>query len=367
MMTAYILRLLILVPLVAGLAWLALWMWRKVQPGMALRQRERLVSLVDAVPLGATGRLAVVRFRGQAAAALRVARPGAAAHRSADADGNRGPMTINIHKGWLIAGLGVALVGATLLVADPALAQAAAPAAPAAPVAPSAGGQPGALDRAVGTIAGEGRPLSLSLQILILMSLLTVLPSILLMMTSFTRIIIVLSILRQAIGLQNTPPNQVLVGLALFLSLFVMRPVVDQINEVAYTPYGDGTISIEEAVSRSGTVLHGFMLRQTRQTDLRLFADLAGGARFASPRDIPFSILLPAFVTSELKTAFQTGFLIFLPFLIIDIVVSSTLMALGMMMLSPMIVSMPFKLLLFVLVDGWALTMGSLAASFSGG
>ncbi|WP_114954196.1 flagellar type III secretion system pore protein FliP [Sphingosinicella terrae] len=261
-------------------------------------------------------------------------------------------------KAWLIAGLGAA--AAALLVASPALAQA-------VQTPPSAGGQPGALDRAVNTIAGDGRPLSLSLQILILMSLLTVLPSILLMMTSFTRIIIVLSILRQAIGLQNTPPNQVLVGLALFLSLFVMRPVVDQINEVAYTPYGDGTISIEEAVSRSGTVLHGFMIRQTRQTDLRLFAELAGAGNFASPRDVPFSILLPAFVTSELKTAFQIGFLIFLPFLIIDLVVSSTLMALGMMMLSPTIVSMPFKLLLFVLVDGWALTMGSLAASFAGG
>jgi flagellar biosynthetic protein FliP len=197
------------------------------------------------------------------------------------------------------------------------------------------------------------------------MSLLTVLPSILLMMTSFTRIIIVLSILRQAIGLQQTPPNQVLVGLALFLSLFVMRPVVDQINTTAYTPYGNGQISIEQAVSRSGTVLHGFMMRQTRETDLRLFAGLAGVQRFSSPEAVPFSILLPAYVTSELKTAFQIGFLIFLPFLIIDLIVSSTLMALGMMMLSPTIVSMPFKLLLFVLVDGWALTMGSLAASFS--
>ena len=239
--------------------------------------------------------------------------------------------------------------------------------ASAAAAAPAAGGQAGALDRALGTISGDGRPLSLSLQILILMSLLTVLPSILLMMTSFTRIIIVLSILRQAIGLQQTPPNQVLVGLALFLSLFVMRPVVDQINEVAYTPYGEGQISIEEAVSRSGTILHGFMIRQTRESDLRLFAELAGVQRFSSPQAVPFSILLPAFVTSELKTAFQIGFLIFLPFLIIDLVVSSTLMALGMMMLSPTIVSMPFKLLLFVLVDGWALTMGSLAASFAGG
>ncbi|MDB5718582.1 MAG: flagellar biosynthetic protein FliP [Sphingomonas bacterium] len=236
-------------------------------------------------------------------------------------------------------------------------------------LAQSAGGaaQSGALDRALGTIAGEGRPLSLSLQILLLMSLLTVLPSLVLMMTSFTRIIIVLSILRQALGLQQTPPNQVLVGLALFLSLFVMRPAIDQINANAFKPYGAGQIGIEEAVGRSGTVLHGFMERQVRQTDLKLFADMAKAPPFAKPADIPFSILLPAFVTSELKTAFQIGFLIFLPFLIIDLVVASTLMALGMMMLSPSIISMPFKLLLFVLVDGWALTMGSLAASFGGG
>jgi flagellar biosynthetic protein FliP len=232
------------------------------------------------------------------------------------------------------------------------------------PTPPAGAGQPGALDRALSTVAGDGRPLSLSLQILLLMSLLSGLPSLLLMMTSFTRIIIVLSILRQAIGLQQTPPNQVLVGLALFLSLFVMRPVVDQISATAYTPYGAGQITIEEAVSRSGTILHGFMLRQTRETDLRLFADLAHAGQFQSPQAVPFSILLPAFVTSELKTAFQIGFLIFLPFLIIDLLVSSTLMSLGMMMLSPTIVSMPFKLLLFVLVDGWALTMGSLAASF---
>jgi flagellar biosynthetic protein FliP len=256
-------------------------------------------------------------------------------------------------------------------------AQAPAPAAPAAAPSPTpatgrpnavspAGGQPGALSRALGTIAGDGRPLSLSLQILLIMSLLTVLPSILLMMTSFTRILIVLSILRQAIGLQQTPPNQVLVGLSLFLSLFVMKPVIDQISAQAYTPYGNGQISIEEAVSRSGTVLHGFMIRQTRENDLRMFAGMAGVERFPSPEAVPFSILLPAFITSELKTAFQIGFLIFLPFLIIDLVVSSTLMSLGMMMLSPTIVSMPFKLLLFVMVDGWTLTMGSLAASFSG-
>jgi flagellar biosynthetic protein FliP len=159
----------------------------------------------------------------------------------------------------------------------------------------------------------------------------------------------------------------VLVGLALFLSMFIMRPSLDQINANAFKPYGAGQITIEEAVTRSGTVLHGFMMRQTRQTDLKLFADLAKVPAFASPADVPFSILLPAYVTSELKTAFQIGFLIFLPFLVIDLVVASTLMSLGMMMLSPAIISMPFKLLLFVLVDGWALTMGSLAASFGGG
>lgn len=222
----------------------------------------------------------------------------------------------------------------------------------------------GALTKALSDVSGDGRPLSLSLQILILMSLLTVLPSLVLMMTSFTRIIIVLSLLRQALGLQQTPPNQVLVGLALFLSLFVMRPAVDAINNQAMDPYGAGQIPIEEAIARSGNVLHGFMTKQTRETDLKLFSDLAEAKPFATPKDIPFSILLPAFVTSELKTAFQIGFLIFLPFLIIDLVVASTLMALGMMMLSPTIISMPFKLLLFVLVDGWALTMGSLAGSF---
>jgi flagellar biosynthesis protein FliP len=209
-----------------------------------------------------------------------------------------------------------------------------------------------------------GQPLALSLQLLLLMTVLAVLPSILLMMTSFTRIIIVLSILRQALGLQQTPPNQVLVGLALFLSLFVMRPVVDEVNRTAYQPYQAKQIPVEEAIARSGNALHKFMIGQTRSADLDLFFKLAKATKVAKPADVPFSILLPAFVTSELKTAFQIGFLIFLPFLVIDLVVASALMALGMMMLSPSIVSMPFKLLLFVLVDGWALTMGSMAASF---
>ncbi|WP_443969484.1 flagellar type III secretion system pore protein FliP [Sphingobium sp. CR28] len=275
--------------------------------------------------------------------------------------------------------IALAAFSASLLAAAPASAQAqqapaatqaatAAPAAQAAPPAAPATGavsSSGALTRALDQVSGDGRPLALSLQILVLMSLLTVLPSLVLMMTSFTRIIIVLSLLRQALGLQQTPPNQVLVGLALFLSMFVMRPAIDQISASAYTPYGAGQISIEEAISRSATVFHGFMSKQTRQSDLALFQGLAKAPAFRSPNDIPFSILLPAFVTSELKTAFQIGFMIFLPFLIIDLVVASTLMALGMMMLSPTIISMPFKLLLFVLVDGWALTMGSLAGSFA--
>lgn len=220
------------------------------------------------------------------------------------------------------------------------------------------------MEKALSTVAGDGRSLSLSLQILLLMGLLTVLPSLILMMTSFTRIIIVLSILRQALGLQQTPPNQVLVGLALFLSIFVMQPVLTTINTQALEPYGRDEVSFEQALSTSATAMHGFMIKQTRKTDIALFSEIAKAGKFAKPADVPFSILLPAFVTSELKTAFQIGFMIFLPFLIIDLIVASALMSLGMVMLSPTIISMPFKLLLFVLVDGWALTMGSLASSF---
>jgi flagellar biosynthesis protein FliP len=223
------------------------------------------------------------------------------------------------------------------------------------------------LERALNTVSGDGKPLSLSLQIMVMMGLLTVLPSLILMMTSFTRIIIVLSILRQALGLQQTPPNQVLVGLSLFLSLFIMQPVLNQINTTAIEPYGAKEISIEEGIGRAGVALHGFMMQQTRKTDLAMFAKIAKAPPFENEAGVPFSILLPAYVTSELKTAFQIGFLIFLPFLIVDLIIASALMSLGMMMLSPTIISMPFKLLLFVLVDGWALTMGSLASSFGGG
>lgn len=209
-----------------------------------------------------------------------------------------------------------------------------------------------------------GQPMSTPLQLLLLMTGLTVLPTIVLMMTGFTRILIVLSILRQALGLQQTPPNQLLVGMALFLTLFVMRGPLETINTRAVEPYRAGAIPMEQAMKEGGRVLHGFMARQVRQADLKLFHNLAKTPPGANIADTPYSIMVPAFVTSELKTAFRIGFMIFLPFLVIDLVVASALMALGMMMLSPSIVSLPFKLLLFVAVDGWALTMGSLAASF---
>ncbi|WP_395391929.1 flagellar type III secretion system pore protein FliP [Novosphingobium sp. BL-8A] len=228
---------------------------------------------------------------------------------------------------------------------------------------------PGALDRALGSVGGTGSGpggpgMSLSLQLLLIMGLLTILPSLVLMMTSFTRILVVLAILRQAIGLQQSPPNQVLIGLALFLSLFVMSPTLERVNANAIAPYAADKINAQQAIEAGGREFHAFMIRQTRERDLTMFADMAKAPRFANTADVPFSILLPAFVTSELKTAFQIGFMLFLPFLVIDLVVSSVLMSLGMMMMSPMVVSLPFKLLLFVMVDGWALLMGSLAASF---
>ena len=224
---------------------------------------------------------------------------------------------------------------------------------------------PGALDRVFGAtgVAG-GQGMTLSLQLLVIMGLLTLLPGLLLMMTSFTRILVVLSILRQALGLQQSPPNQVLIGLSLFLSLFIMAPTLDKVNANAIAPYSAGTINAEQALAAGGAEFHAFMIRQTRKHDLAMFADMAGAPKFVRSQDVPFSILLPAFVTSELKTAFQIGFMLFLPFLVIDLVIASVLMSLGMMMMSPTIVSLPFKLLLFVLVDGWALLMGSLVASF---
>ena len=211
---------------------------------------------------------------------------------------------------------------------------------------------------------GAGQSYSLTLQLLILMTAISLLPSILLMMTAFTRIIIVLGILRQALGAGQSPPNQVLVGLSLFLTFFVMAPVIDRINVDAVQPYMAGTIETTEALSRGAGPLKEFMLHQTRESDIATFVRISGGKGFDKPEDVPLSILVPAFATSELKSAFQIGFLIFIPFVIIDLVVASVLMSMGMMMLSPVLISLPFTIMLFVLVDGWALVMGSLASSF---
>lgn len=206
---------------------------------------------------------------------------------------------------------------------------------------------------------------TVTLQILAIMTALTFLPAIVMMMTSFTRIIIVFAILRQALGLQQSPSSQILIGLSLFLTLFIMSPVLQQINQVAITPYIDEQINGQQALARAAKPMHEFMLGQTRETDIKLFMDIGNYQAVNAPEDVPFVVLIPAFVTSELKTAFQIGFVIFIPFLVIDIVVSSVLMAMGMMMLSPLIISLPFKIMLFVLVDGWALVIGSLAASFN--
>ncbi|MFK8053580.1 MAG: flagellar type III secretion system pore protein FliP [Woeseiaceae bacterium] len=206
--------------------------------------------------------------------------------------------------------------------------------------------------------------LSLSLQILVLMTLLTLLPALLLSMSAFIRLIIVLSILRQALGTAQTPPNQVLIGISLFLTFFIMAPVLTTVNETAVQPYNEGQLTMQEAITTGMQPIRSFMLDQTRDADIKLFSDIAGYSGFDSVVDIPLSIIIPAFMVSELKTAFQIGFLIFIPFLIIDLVVSSVLMSMGMMMLSPMLISLPFKLMLFVLVDGWALLLGTLASSF---
>lgn len=210
-----------------------------------------------------------------------------------------------------------------------------------------------------------GQSYSLTIQMLALMTVITLLPAALLMMTAFTRIIIVLAILRQAIGAGQAPPNQVLVGLALFLTLFVMGPVIDRIRTDAVAPYLDGKIEMSVALERGVTPLRKFMLAQTRERDIASFARIAGYSGFNTPEDVPMTVLVPSFVTSELKTAFQIGFLLFIPFVIIDLVVASVLMSMGMMMLSPVLISLPFKLMLFVLVDGWSLIMTSLAASFA--
>jgi flagellar biosynthetic protein FliP len=216
------------------------------------------------------------------------------------------------------------------------------------------------------TVANVGgqQTYSLSIQVLALMTALTVLPAIVLSMTAFTRIVIVLAILRQALGTPQTPPNQVLIGLSLFLTLFVMAPVMTRAYDEAVVPYVAGEQDALTAARNGLVPLREFMLDQVRESDLALFTELSAHEPYASPVDVPLSVLIPSFITSELKTAFQIGFLIFIPFLVIDLVVASVLMSMGMMMLSPMLISLPFKIMLFVLVDGWSLLVGTLASSF---
>jgi flagellar biosynthesis protein FliP len=210
-----------------------------------------------------------------------------------------------------------------------------------------------------------GTTYSLTLQAFLLLTAITFLPAALMMMTSFTRIIIVLALLRQALGTVQAPPTQALIGLALFLTFFVMAPVFDRIYSEAYQPYSEQKIELPQAMEKAGVPLREFMLRQTRESDLAIFVEMSGTKEIQGPEDVPMKVLIPAFVISELKTAFQIGFIIFIPFLIIDMVVASVLMSMGMVMLSPVIVSLPFKLMLFVLVDGWNLLVTSLVQSFS--
>lgn len=212
--------------------------------------------------------------------------------------------------------------------------------------------------------ASGGQEYSVSLQLLAIMTALSLLPALLLGMTAFTRIMIVLSILRQALGTGQTPSNQVLLSLALFLTLFIMYPVGEAAYSQAIAPYIAQEMPFQEAVSKGFAPFREFMLSQTREADIARFAEIAGDPIYQQPEDVPFSVLMAAFLTSELKTAFQIGFLVFIPFVVIDLVVASVLMSMGMMMLSPMMISLPFKIMLFVLVDGWSLIMGSLAASF---
>jgi flagellar biosynthesis protein FliP len=247
----------------------------------------------------------------------------------------------------------VALVAVAVVVAAfPAAAQTA---------TPPAGGA--TLPLIVGSSAGS-TSYSVPIQTLLFFTALSFLPAVLLLMTSFTRIVIVLSLLRQAIGTQAAPPNQVVIGLSLFLTFFVMGPTIDKVYADAYQPYADNRIAFDEALKRGEIPVRGFMLKQTRQADVMLFARLARIDQSVPTAEVPFKVLVPAFVTSELKSAFQIGFLVFLPFLIIDMIVASVLMSLGMMMLSPVLIALPFKLMLFVLADGWNLLLGSLAASF---
>lgn len=213
--------------------------------------------------------------------------------------------------------------------------------------------------------AGGGTTYSLTIQTLLLMTALTFIPAVVLMMTGFTRIVIVLSLLRHALGTQTTPPNQVVVGLSLFLTFFVMSPVLEKVYTDAYLPLSENKINVMQAADRAAIPMRDFMLKQTREADLALFAGIAKIDKIEKPEDTPLRILIPAFVISELKTAFQIGFILFIPFLVIDMVVASLLMSMGMMMMSPVMVALPFKLMLFVLVDGWHLIIGSLVQSFS--
>ncbi|MGM9426958.1 flagellar type III secretion system pore protein FliP [Hydrogenophaga sp. MI9] len=222
----------------------------------------------------------------------------------------------------------------------------------------------GALPIVVGQGAG-GTSYSVPIQTLLFFTALSFLPAVLLLMTGFTRIVIVLSLLRQALGTQSAPPNQVIIGLSLFLTLFVMGPTLDKVYTEAYEPYTTNKIPFDQALDRAQGPMREFMLKQTRQSDFELFARLAKLPAEVKAETAPFRVIVPAFVTSELKTAFQIGFMIFIPFLVIDMVVASVLMSLGMMMLSPVLVALPFKLMLFVLADGWNLLLGSLAASFA--
>ena len=213
--------------------------------------------------------------------------------------------------------------------------------------------------------SGPNNSFSVPFQTLLFFTALSFLPAVLLMMTGFTRIVIVLSLMRQALGTQSSPPNQVVIGLSLFLTLFVMGPTLDRVYAEAYKPYSEGSLTFEQALPRAEAPMRAFMIRQTRQSDYALFARLAKLPEGTQIEEAPFRVVVPSFVISELKTAFQIGFMIFIPFLVIDMVVSSVLMSLGMMMLSPVLVALPFKLMLFVLADGWNLLVGSLAASFA--
>lgn len=228
----------------------------------------------------------------------------------------------------------------------------------------SALAEPGIEAFSIQTAEDGSQTYTLTLQIMIMMTALTLLPGLLLAMTSFTRIIVVLAILRQALGTAQTPSSQVLIGLALIMTMFIMAPVIDTVYQEALKPYLDEEITVTEALDKAKTPVPAFMLSQTRESDLVLFTELSARDDLEDIDDIPFNIIVPSFVTSELKTAFQIGFLIFIPFLVIDLVVASVLMSMGMMMLSPLIISLPFKIMLFILIDGWALIVGTLTASF---